>query len=51
MRVYRCDNCDRIEDAISTLRSDYVQRNKFRLGALGASDIDQALAILTRKAE
>lgn len=46
LRVYRCDPCNRIENAIAFLRSSHVQDNKHRLGCLGAQDIDNALASL-----
>lgn len=49
LRSYRCDNCERIHVALQFLRSDYVQGNKHRLGALGSQDIDSAIAALTQE--
>lgn len=39
-----------IKAALATLKSDHVQNNSFRLGALGKSDIDMAIRILEHAA-
>lgn len=37
---------DKLDFAIEMLQSDFVQKNKFRLGALGSQDLDNALSAL-----
>lgn len=51
LRVFRCDNCERIERAIFNLRSAHLQDNKHRLGVLGAQDVDMALSSLLSELE
>lgn len=48
LRSFRCNQCEAINAALQWLASDYVQRNKHRLGVLGAQDVDNAIAALKR---
>jgi hypothetical protein len=48
LRSFRCEQCEAIYSALEWLKSDHVQQNKFRLGALGAQDIDYAVTALQR---
>ena len=46
LRVFECKSCHESKAALACLLSGYVQRNKHRLGALGAQNIDLAVSAL-----